>query len=659
MEVAGSFVELWPGEPGEPERPLLNHLGVLVASADEWKDRAEEAGAEIADVVDAPNTLCGVRLGPRAREARVRRAQAELLARVTVVVAGAGMAGLVTAARLRELGLSRRSLEKGDRPGGSMLLSSGVVWRHRSLAEFRAECPGGDPGLQALVVEQLDERLDWLESLGAEPTARETRNPLTVGRRFQPDALVAALLRSAGDVRLGEPLGDPEAEPVVLATGGFAAALARRLSLPLRASPWSEGDGFALARRRGAAATRGMDEFYGRALPAARVGEADFVRLAQVYGRHAYVVDETGATIDSTDRAWHENDLVQEIARRPAGRAWYLVTEETLDLAAGDTTVRERIDAARAAGGTVVPPGELDFPVPSGHVLAVHVTASVTHTIGGIAVDREARVIDDEGSPIEGLYAAGVDVGGVATGGYASGLAAALVLGCVAAESIAGLEQLQLKRGLPRLQPLSSTELLLPACGRHEIPDSLLRGSRRVGPRAVEPLVEGSELRPVVGEMGEKVLLCSRPEVDDARPDVRGAGVPGSGHDLPQLLRPIRDAGQHRRNCDAGFDSGFPEHRERAQPLPGRSGVGLGAPPDVIVEGGHREAHAHPRPKGRLCEDVGVAHDQRPARDDVERARRGGEGFDAGARQAITPLGRLVRVGCCADRHRLALPGRP
>ena len=293
-----------------------------------------------------------------------------------------------------------------------MRLSSGVVWRHRSLAEFRAECPGGNSGLQALVVEQLDERLDWLESLGAEPTARETRNPLTVGRRFQPDALVAALLRSAGDVRFGEPLGEPGAEPVVLATGGFATALARRLSLPLRASPWSEGDGFAFARRRGAAATGGMDEFYGRALPAARVGEADFVRLAQVYGRHAYVVDEAGATIDSAGRAWHENDLVQEIARRPAGRAWYLVTEETLDLAAGDATVSERIDAARAAGGRVVPPDDLDFPVPSGHVLAVHVTASVTHTIGGIAVDREARVLDDEGSPIEGLYAAGVDVGG-------------------------------------------------------------------------------------------------------------------------------------------------------------------------------------------------------------------------------------------------------
>jgi fumarate reductase flavoprotein subunit len=46
--------------------------------------------------------------------------------------------------------------------------------------------------------------------------------------------------------------------------------------------------------------------------------------------------------------------------------------------------------------------------------------------LGGIEVDRSARAAD-------GVYAAGSDVGGIATGGYASGLAAALVLGRVAA----------------------------------------------------------------------------------------------------------------------------------------------------------------------------------------------------------------------------------
>ena len=64
LEVAGAFVELWPGEPAATERPLLNHLGVLVESADAWKERAEKAGAEVADVVDAPNTYAVFVWGP-------------------------------------------------------------------------------------------------------------------------------------------------------------------------------------------------------------------------------------------------------------------------------------------------------------------------------------------------------------------------------------------------------------------------------------------------------------------------------------------------------------------------------------------------------------------------------------------------------------------
>ena len=141
-------------------------------------------------------------------------------------------------------------------------------------------------------------------------------------------------------------------EPVVLATGGFGAALARRLSLPLRASPWSEGDGLFLARRSGAGLSSGMDEFYGRALPAwpANVEAADYVRLAQVYGRYARVLDDVGEPIDSANVAWHENGLVQEIATRPGGRAWYLVDDESLEVDLGRATIGEQVEVARAAG---------------------------------------------------------------------------------------------------------------------------------------------------------------------------------------------------------------------------------------------------------------------------------------------------------------------
>src|SRR3954467_14659533 len=96
------------------------------------------------------------------------------------------MAGLCAAARGRELGAAPVVLEKGTRAGGSMLLSSGVIWRYRSFEEFRAQCPGGDERLQRLVFGGLDEGLEWLDSAGAPGLAREAENPLTTGGPLAP-----------------------------------------------------------------------------------------------------------------------------------------------------------------------------------------------------------------------------------------------------------------------------------------------------------------------------------------------------------------------------------------------------------------------------------------------------------------------------------------
>jgi catechol 2,3-dioxygenase-like lactoylglutathione lyase family enzyme len=64
VEVGGAFVEFHPGEPGDPERPLLNHLAVLVDSVEEHLEDAEELGVEVADVVDAANTYAVFLWGP-------------------------------------------------------------------------------------------------------------------------------------------------------------------------------------------------------------------------------------------------------------------------------------------------------------------------------------------------------------------------------------------------------------------------------------------------------------------------------------------------------------------------------------------------------------------------------------------------------------------
>jgi catechol 2,3-dioxygenase-like lactoylglutathione lyase family enzyme len=62
--VGGAFVDFYQGEPGDPERPLLNHLAVLVDSADEHINEAEELGVEVESVVDAPNTYAVFLWGP-------------------------------------------------------------------------------------------------------------------------------------------------------------------------------------------------------------------------------------------------------------------------------------------------------------------------------------------------------------------------------------------------------------------------------------------------------------------------------------------------------------------------------------------------------------------------------------------------------------------
>jgi catechol 2,3-dioxygenase-like lactoylglutathione lyase family enzyme len=64
VEVGGAWIEFQPGEPGAPEEPLLNHLAVLVDSADEHVAAARDLGVEIDDVVDAANTLAVFVWGP-------------------------------------------------------------------------------------------------------------------------------------------------------------------------------------------------------------------------------------------------------------------------------------------------------------------------------------------------------------------------------------------------------------------------------------------------------------------------------------------------------------------------------------------------------------------------------------------------------------------
>ena len=62
--VGGAHVEFVDGDPGPPEQPLLNHLAVLVDSADEVIADAGDLGIEVESVVDAANTYAAFLWGP-------------------------------------------------------------------------------------------------------------------------------------------------------------------------------------------------------------------------------------------------------------------------------------------------------------------------------------------------------------------------------------------------------------------------------------------------------------------------------------------------------------------------------------------------------------------------------------------------------------------
>ncbi len=344
-----------------------------------------------------------------------------------LIVAGAGMAGLVAAAEARSRGADVVVHEKLERPGGSMRLSSGVVWRYREFERFRRECPGGDPALQRALHDRLDDDLEWLRALGAPVVAEGTGNPLTTGARFDPAGLTEALAAAAGPaIRVRDPLASlPDGAPVILATGGFAASpeLVRShvtdqaSDLFLRAAPGSTGDGLRLGLGAGGEPSAGLGEIYGRNMPAppARVGAGDLVDLAQLYARHAIVTNSEGER--HLARAWSEIDVVQWTARQPRARAWFEVPTENLAERVRDRTVGEMVEAAERAGAPVLRRRES---------VTVETVAGITSTLGGLR-------IDSSGGVAPGVWSAGGDAGGIATGGYASGLGAALVFGRLAA----------------------------------------------------------------------------------------------------------------------------------------------------------------------------------------------------------------------------------
>ncbi|MGH3146532.1 MAG: FAD-binding protein, partial [Rubrobacter sp.] len=127
----------------------------------------------------------------------------------------------------------------------------------------------------------------------------------------------------------------------------------------------------------------------------------------------------------------HRFDSLEEIASAFGlpSEALTETVEATNRCARGED--RDPFGREEFAGGPLEPP-----------FYGIHVRGALFHTQGGLKVDRRARVLRPDGTPIPGLYAGGgtaVGVSGSGHAGYSSGngLLSAAVLGKIAGEDAA------------------------------------------------------------------------------------------------------------------------------------------------------------------------------------------------------------------------------
>jgi succinate dehydrogenase/fumarate reductase flavoprotein subunit len=338
----------------------------------------------------------------------------------------------------------------------------------------------------------LGNRVDLAALLRAlERTVRESPG-CEVLLRSEPERL---LLDDDGHVRGAEIVGAGGARrsigaaSTLLAMGGFAGSPELRdaylpagaRAIPLRAAPHSDGRGLTLGLSAGGAFGAADAGFYGHLMPAdiAVSDPARFSTLTFFHSEHGVLVNRRGHRfVDET-----EGDHLSTLAtlEQPGARALLICDErvhrewmlrpyvegleapDKFDLAyragarcatAADLdefadlpeewgypgiTVRETLatfnDQCRA--GAPQPPRRRDrlgLTEPPYYVLEV--APAITFTFGGLLIDPDARVLRADGEPIPGLLAAGADAGGLYVRAYAGGLAAALVFGLTAAETV-------------------------------------------------------------------------------------------------------------------------------------------------------------------------------------------------------------------------------
>lgn len=312
--------------------------------------------------------------------------------RTKVIVCGGGMAGMTAAVSALQAGAQVVVLEKGPEIGGSAAISGGLVWTFTDLDELHRSVPHGNPLLQCLVHENIDDARTWLGVQGAILGPEEPMLGHGRGRQIDPPQALGALrdrfsdgggtlfcetalegLRMQGGRVVGVDAARADgstfelvSDAVVLATGGFQGnpeLLKRYLvgstdNLYLRANPFSTGDALLAATEIGAAVTSGLDRFYGHAMaaPPTRFGPLNFTDVSQYQGPLAVALNLRGERFADESRGTGEEYLNQQLAQQPEGRGFYVADQHVAAMDAIPNMLRTQtiFDRAASRGAPIV-----------------------------------------------------------------------------------------------------------------------------------------------------------------------------------------------------------------------------------------------------------------------------------------------------------------
>ena len=358
------------------------------------------------------------------------------------------------------------------------------------LAWLRAEggafVRGGAPEFMRWVMAPPRRRRGGLDWKGRGPDAllrRLTRNLAARGGELRLGSPVEALAVEGGRVAgVQTAAGTERARFVLIADGGFQdnPELVRRHLSPRperlfkRGAGGGRGNGLAMAAEVGAA-TVGMDRFYGHLLGLDAFGNeklwpyptldslAAVSLLVDGAGRRfcdeglggvfmanelARLADPEGAAVVFDDRHWREDaadnrypPALNSSFPAAGGQVFEAPTVERLAEILAMPALAETV-AAHNAGRREPARTAARFPakpIVEPPFRAIRAAAGITYSMGGLAIDRAARVLDAGARPIPGLYAAGSAAGGLEGGSraaYLGGLAKAVATGLRAAEAM-------------------------------------------------------------------------------------------------------------------------------------------------------------------------------------------------------------------------------